>query len=46
VCVCVCVCVYIYICLSGFVVHFLDPFIHTEVHSMQCVFVGADAYLV
>jgi hypothetical protein len=43
VCVCVCVCVYIYV---GFVVHFLDPVIHTEVHSVQFVFVGIVAYLV
>jgi hypothetical protein len=42
VCIYICVCV----CVSGFVVHFLDPVIHTEVHSVQCVFVGAVAYLV
>jgi len=35
-----------YIYVSGFVVHFLDPVIHSEVYSMQCVFVGAVAYLV
>ena len=44
-CVCTYTCIYYIMYVSG-VVHILDPFIHTEVHSMQCLFVGADAYLV
>jgi hypothetical protein len=47
-CVRACVCVLVvllYIYLDP-VIHTVDPIIHTEVHSVQCLFVGIVAYLV
>jgi len=57
VCVCVCVCVYVCVCmyvcvcvsvcvLVDLLCICLDPVIHTEVHSVQCLFVGTVAHLV